>query len=342
MNKKKLLSSVFSRLGLFPLWRVLSDRPPALKILAYHRVMNIDSDNYLFDQHLVDASIEDFDRQMRYLADHYQVMPLIEAIGAFEKGKQENIVALTFDDGFDDLYFNVFPILVKYNIKPTIFITTGLIGTKDTLWSERVVHALKSSIGQSLQLPIINGGEKLVIERESVDEIIKELLRALKQADNLERLRLVAEVLRSLEIDASQHFEGSRMMSWEMVKEMSDWGVEFGSHSVSHPILSKLSGEDLKIELVDSKAMIEERLGNSCETIAYPVGGVGAFNADVKQAVREAGYSAACSYVSGIVSSVDGDVYELKRIHVDSSVSFDWFKGLVSCPELFVANFQGD
>jgi len=195
VNKKKILSSLFSRLGLLPLLRMYDARSYSLKILAYHRVMDIDTDSYLFDQNLVDVSVEGFDRQMEFLSRYYQILPLSVAIDAFGKEQQKNIVSLTFDDGFDDLYFNVFPVLKKYNIKPTIFITTGLIGTSDTLWSERVVHAIKSSVGQTLQVSSVNGGDRVVIIKERVDAIIGELLRNLKQIPDSARRCSVAEVL---------------------------------------------------------------------------------------------------------------------------------------------------
>ena len=72
---------------------------------------------------------------------------------------------------------------------------------------------------------------------------------------------------------------------------MAAAGVEFGSHTVNHPILSTLDGETLERELVDSKQHIESRLGTSCDTFAYPNGGIGDFGAREERALRAAGYA---------------------------------------------------
>ncbi|KZY30169.1 hypothetical protein A3752_05145 [Oleiphilus sp. HI0081] len=341
MNKKKLLSSLFSHLGLLPLLRLYDSRAPSLKILAYHRVMDIDVDKYLFDQHLVDASVEDFDRQMKFLSSNYNVLPLSEAIDAFENAGNREIVSLTFDDGFDDLYHNVFPILKKYNIRPTIFITTGLIGTSDTLWSERLVYALKSNIGRTLSAAPDGADKTIEIQLCNVETIIEDFLRFLKRIPDDKRQQRLLDLFEELGIEREQSYPDSKMMTWDMVEEMSDWGVEFGSHSVTHSVLANLDVESMKAELFQSKDAIEKRIGR-CEVLAYPVGGVGAFNQDVMDAAKEAGFKVACSYLSGVVSSIDQGIYELKRLHVDSTVTLSWFKGLLTCPRYFAANYMDD
>jgi len=91
-------------------------------ILMYHSV----SYNKVF----FTVKPENFRRQMDYLYQNkYNVISLSELIN-FLKNKKEipqKTVVLTFDDGYEDNYFNVFPILKGYNFPATIFLATGFI-----------------------------------------------------------------------------------------------------------------------------------------------------------------------------------------------------------------------
>ena len=75
----------------------------------------------------------DFQRQMEYLnREDYNVVPLAGLVDLLRKGKKipRKTVVLTFDDGFEDNYFNVFPLLKRYGFPATIFLATGFVGRK--------------------------------------------------------------------------------------------------------------------------------------------------------------------------------------------------------------------
>ena len=63
-------------------------------------------------------------------------------------------------------------------------------------------------------------------------------------------------------------------MSWEELRELRDHGWEIGSHTCSHPRLTKLGDEDLAGELRRSREACEENMGEPCASIAYPYGDV--------------------------------------------------------------------
>jgi len=79
-------------------------------------------------------------------------------------------------------------------------------------------------------------------------------------------------------------------MSWDMLQEVAERGVEIGSHTVSHPHLPELGDHELHSELRESRERIEDRLGRPCRVLAYPYGH---HDARVRAAARAAGYSAA-------------------------------------------------
>ena len=93
---------------------------------------------------------------------------------------------------------------------------------------------------------------------------------------------------------------------------MSRGGVQFGSHTATHPILSRVDRAHAEREIVDSKRRIEEQLGVPVEGFAYPNGTRADFLPETKALLRAAGYAYAVTTISG--SNEPGqDVFELRR-----------------------------
>ncbi len=82
------------------------------------------------------------------------------------------------------------------------------------------------------------------------------------------------------------------MMTWNDIKSWAADGMEFGSHTRSHADLTALSPRALRAELADSKSQLEQQLARPVRFLAYPYG---RHNAQVRDAVAEAGYAAAFS-----------------------------------------------
>jgi len=107
------------------------------------------------------------------------------------------------------------------------------------------------------------------------------------------------------------HYTGKKalMLSWEQVREMSDGGIAFGSHTLSHPFLTRIPRKQCQWEVCRSKEMIEQQIGKPVTMFAYPSGD---FNSRTREVVREAGYRAAVSIRAG-GNRPDDDIYALHR-----------------------------
>jgi peptidoglycan/xylan/chitin deacetylase (PgdA/CDA1 family) len=125
--------------------------------------------------------------------------------------------------------------------------------------------------------------------------------------------------------------ERERLMDWNEIKELADNKIEFGAHSLTHPDLTRISGEMVRREIAGSKTAIEQRLGKEASEFAYPYG---SFNQSVKRMTQEC-FTLACATDLGKVQPPD-DVYALKRIDAYYlsngrvfrallSESFDWY-----------------
>jgi peptidoglycan/xylan/chitin deacetylase (PgdA/CDA1 family) len=75
-------------------------------------------------------------------------------------------------------------------------------------------------------------------------------------------------------------------LTWAQIEEMSAWGIEFGSHTMTHRNLTHLTDEILNEELTLSKRIITDRTG-TCHSLSYPFNRV---NKRILSAVRSAGY----------------------------------------------------
>jgi len=102
---------------------------------------------------------------------------------------------------------------------------------------------------------------------------------------------------RALEWNGIEHWVGGphdaelRSLGWDRLRELRDIGWEIGSHTCSHPRLTRLNDEDLAAELSVSRAACEQAIG-ACTSFAFPYGDV---NARVVAATRAAGYRAAAA-----------------------------------------------
>ncbi len=103
-----------------------------------------------------------------------------------------------------------------------------------------------------------------------------------------------------------------RFMSWNQVREMQQDGFVFGSHTVSHAVLTKLSREQAVEELTGSRKVLEEQLGGKIRYFAYPTG---AYNLQIEELVKQAGYKAAFTIRYG-EAGAQSNPYALERIPI--------------------------
>ncbi len=103
-----------------------------------------------------------------------------------------------------------------------------------------------------------------------------------------------------------------KYLSWAQLKEMSDAGMEIGSHTLSHAHLKALAHNEAVKEVADSKKLLEQRLGKSVFAFAYPFG---EYNSDVTDMVKKAGYKTAVTIAAGYNQRADA-LYQLHRIRV--------------------------
>jgi hypothetical protein len=104
------------------------------------------------------------------------------------------------------------------------------------------------------------------------------------------------------------------MLTWNQVHEMRSAGIFFGSHTLSHPVLSQLAAEDVQMELRASRNLLEERLGEPVLDFAFPFGRPEDFGPIAELAAARC-YRSAVTTTWG-VNSPGANMHALKRVQL--------------------------
>lgn len=168
-----------------------------------------------------------FETQMKTLKEKgYTVVPLENLMvrAGFKPAPiSSKSIAITFDDGYENVYQYAYPLLHLYGYPATIFLISGFVG-KENLWD-------------------VNVGWRTYTH-----------------------------------------------LNWDEIIEMKRKGITFGSHTVTHRDLTKISLRDVRWELLESKRRIEEKIGEEVKFLSYPFG---RYNHAIQEIAKEVGYSAA-------------------------------------------------
>jgi peptidoglycan/xylan/chitin deacetylase (PgdA/CDA1 family) len=211
--------------------------PVTLSILTFHDIANRSS--------VISFSAQIFRQGMAQLHENgYRTLSLIDAANCLLQNEPfpARSVVITFDDGYRSVYEEAFPVLQRYGMSATVFLTVG-----------------KADAANS---------------RESLPSL-----------------------------------EGRSMLSWRSIREMHNYGIMFGAHTMTHPDLTHLPMDEVKQEILASKEIIENALGTSVSTFAYPYG---RYNDLVREIVKQ-NFICACSDRLGL-AKMGSDLYTLERV----------------------------
>jgi len=280
----------------------------AFLILIYHRV---NEERTRFRIETTPAAA--FRAQMKHLARNYRVLHLEEIVTrlAGHERLPKRAVAVTFDDGYADNYHHAYPILRAAGIPATIFVTTGYVESSAVPWFDRVLHAFEHATAPSVMVPGVSGPALLDGEAARL-RIARRCLYALIAMPDAERLSEVERLERAL-LPAGAPTAPNRMLTWNQIREMAAGGISFGSHTVTHPILSTVDPERVRQELTASKRALETALGRPVTLFAYPSGKPADYTDAVVASVRAAGYTAGLTTSVGL-NARGGDLHRLRRV----------------------------
>lgn len=257
-----------------------------MKVIMYHYVRpapeGLDHFRYLCVNH--------FEKQLEWFAERHGFVKREEFLNAVSSGAACDGVVLTFDDGLADHSAWVLPLLEKYGLWGIFYVPTGPYRTQQLLH----VHQIQLIAGRLGGVRAAQALSEIVSEdmlaHAHVTEFRQETYRSQQNDDATNYFKrtlnyyiasehrpailakLMAEAFPDGEPRADQFY-----ISPAGLRSMRERGMIIGSHSVTHPVFSKLSEAEQERELRESFDQLEEITGESIATFCYPYGGFHSF-----------------------------------------------------------------
>jgi peptidoglycan/xylan/chitin deacetylase (PgdA/CDA1 family) len=281
------------------------------RILTYHR----------FPKELgAEGALE---AQCRFLARHFRLTPLKEIAKALQSGAEipAGTLAVTVDDGYRDFLTDAYPVFSKWKIPVTVYLISDFLDGTLWPWWDQVGYAIGGTRREAVS---ILGEEYALKSGAERAEAAARLTEKLKRIGNRERVSLVHSLAETFELEIPKEApRGSAPMTWAEVRELASAGVEFGAHTKSHPILTRVEdAEGLREEIAGSKARIERETGRAAIHFCYPNGD---WNDATEAVVRDCGFDTAVTTEPGLNRAGEAR-YRLKRLSVEPGLPREYFR----------------
>jgi glycosyltransferase involved in cell wall biosynthesis/peptidoglycan/xylan/chitin deacetylase (PgdA/CDA1 family) len=298
-----------------------------LVVLGYHGVI---PDHWNATPSWLMLRASDFAAQMRFLRDHYDVVPIAEAARRIVMHEPFDgpTACVTLDDGYLNNMEVAAPILDRLRIPATIYLATGMIGTESVHWTAELEQAMFGSARAMLDVSDL-GLRRYPLGPHTASSFVRLVARLYRLA-NGPRERILTIIQTRLGTNAKVDFSQFRMMNWDQVRELCSTGlIDFGGHTVHHQIVEPLSDAELESEIGGSIEEVRRQTNCASATFAYPNGTPTDFDERAEQVLRDHQVIAAVSTIDGINDSASPP-FALRRITVGSGMSMEEFRVRIS------------
>jgi peptidoglycan/xylan/chitin deacetylase (PgdA/CDA1 family) len=285
----------------------------------YHRVTNLPN-----DPHFVAVKPTYFAEHMEMIRKHYMPIRLQQLVEALQDGKiPTRAVVITFDDGYADNLHEAMPLLERYDIPATMFVTAGGLGSqRESWWNELDRLLLQPGILPAKLRLNINGStfESQLGEASTYTEqdyrrdrdwhiareddpgprqhIFRKLLAAMSSLPGAEREKVVSDLVAWAGAELIARPTHRALTIDELVKLQKCRLMEVGAHTMTHPKLADMPAGQQRIEIQQSKETLEAILNHPVTSFAFPFG---SSTSETLAIVREQGFVCACSTRSDVV-----------------------------------------
>lgn len=301
-------------------------------VLMYHRILNPSEYHSAASQKGIIVTTGSFRKQMSFLKRLAHVLSLSLFLQHLRDGTpfENRSCLVTFDDGWEDNFRNAFPILQEFQIPAVIFLSGSHIETQKKFWQEDFLLSVREirrlfekddkflkKVSENPVLKKISG--IITASDESMDQEAQVLINQLKKWDRQKRDQLLASLKDLTGQTAFSEVDIARrsFMSKPEVREMMGKGIAFGSHGMSHEILTILNAEEVQRELSESRKFLRNNLGIEAEVFSYPNGN---YNESIIDTAKQNGYGAAFGTQNGYVQLGDNP-YTLHRIGIHEDMT---------------------
>ena len=263
--------------------------------------------------------IDDFEKQLDYFEEEFGFVSKVDFLRALETGIPPEGVVLTFDDGFKDHIQYVLPALVKRKLWGIFYITTGVYEQERLL----DVHNIHMLLGRYESSVIFEALQSLITSEMLTDQTVEAFQEATYQLQQNDDFTLLVKRSLNYFIDYKYRRQVIDALMQEFFKDSPDLFTQFylskeemcileaagmmlGSHTVSHPVMRKLSLEKQEEEIGNSFAFLEGVLPRlKPKTFCYPYGGFHTFTTQTEQLLTDQNVEFSFNVESRDVNTLD-------------------------------------
>lgn len=277
---------------------------PQAMVLMYHRTADLESDIWKMN-----VSPYNFEKHLQVLKSSGNVISLTQlAESVKKKSIKRNSIAITFDDGYIDNYLIAKPLLEKYQLPATFFITSGNIGSGQEFWWDELESIILYSERFPNEITYDFNNELIHFKLHGEEVLSEELLQAHKTWNAVnepapttrgrmflklwekmkplphEQQQTHLQVFRSW-VQKHGHRKDYMSMSESQLAEIGKSKyIDIGLHTVFHAALAFHKREHQKLEIDANQKYLEAVLGKKVEILAYPFGN---YNETTKEIASE-------------------------------------------------------
>jgi peptidoglycan/xylan/chitin deacetylase (PgdA/CDA1 family) len=281
-------------------------------ILLYHRVTDLD-----FDPQQLSVTPQNFENQIKFLRDNFNIITLKELIIKIEQNRiPKNTVVITFDDGYADNFYEALPVLEKYSVPATVFVTSNVVTSQKEFWWDQLEFLFlnkDTNIPEYLDINIGGTVFSWKIGNETDARRIYKELHAILMEQPIEHINRIIDELNSwAEVETVIRESHSLLSINELqILAKSDL-IEIGAHTISHPRLINENHFQKEKEILQSKKNLEKIINKEVLTFSYPFGTLDDFDGDSVNIVRDGGYIAGIANIQDKVNK-NSNLYFLPR-----------------------------
>lgn len=315
---KKIGARALCGAGIDGLGRYLNRQK--LLVVVYHGITRQCYDPPIWTQLPVNV----FDEQIQFLKGNYHLISMRELTRALEEKRDlpPRSAMVTFDDGLKNNYTVAFPILERYSLPATIFLTTDLIGTERFFWFDELYFIVRHGMMTAL------GNRSQKLPKEMSAGIAQEYIRRVEQLKRLsenERCEMLGQLKEEYSWNDSPPREDFGLLTWDNVREMDQSGfIDFGIHTATHAILSITPDQEWYREIRKPRKLLSDHLNKNIDSFCFPNGVPLVDFSDIHvQYLRKCGYLCAFTTQSDLW---DGkDPFRIGRIPAGFDITSDGF-----------------
>ena len=250
-----------------------------------------------------------FHKQALWLRKNRVVVPLDQYISELNNPifQQLNPIAITFDDGFRETFDCILPIIQEMQLPITIFTSSGHLENGELLW----FSYLKALCFESNYEFINEKTEKFFLgtihQRQKAWKYVRSI--AINTGDLIGFIKGLSHKY-PLTSELASHYSGLTLKQLEIAVRGNL--IEFGGHTVHHPLLDQLPIEIQQREIFENKNTLSELIGKPIRFFAYPGG---EYNQDTVALVKKSGYDAAFAIIP---KRFNEPLFEIERVGIYS------------------------